>query len=207
MTTRIQPGLHREIKRFGATGIDTCMNCGNCTAVCSLAAEGESFPGRIVHLLQVGNRERLLHSLGMWLCHYCGDCSTSCPRDAEPGEITMATRRYLTAQYDWMGQGRKFYVSKKWLIAAMDIVAAIVVAMFVLLHGPVVTDHVALNTFAPVHVIEMTDWIGGGILALLLLANAGRMWRFVTADSPRPALRLLLSEARTLLLHFFTQKR
>ena len=31
---QIDPGLHREIKAYGAVGITSCMNCGFCTAVC-----------------------------------------------------------------------------------------------------------------------------------------------------------------------------
>jgi heterodisulfide reductase subunit C len=38
--------------------------------------------------------------LDPWLCYYCGDCSATCPKAAEPGETMMAARRWLTAQYD-----------------------------------------------------------------------------------------------------------
>jgi quinone-modifying oxidoreductase subunit QmoC len=207
MASRIDPGLHREIARFGATDLTACMNCGHCTATCSLATEAESFPRRIIHLLQVGHREQLAQAIEPWLCYYCGECSESCPRDANPGEIMMATRRYLTGLYDWTGLGRRFYLSPALQISAMGLIGGLVVLLFALFHGPVVTDHVALNTFAPVKVIELADWILAATLGSLLISNAWRMWSFVMADAPRPSWALLMKEGRTLLIHFFTQKR
>ncbi len=208
MAFRIDPGLHREIARFGATQVGACMSCGVCTATCSLATGSEAFPRRIIHLLQVGHREGIARSVEPWLCYYCGDCSESCPRDANPGEIMMATRRYLTALYDWTGLGRRFYASPAWQIAAMALVAAAVVALFALFHGPVVTDRVALNTFAPVEAIEAADWTMAAVLGALLLGNAWRMVRFVmSAEARFPPAAAWLGEARTLIVHFLTQKR
>lgn len=208
MPSRLDPGLHREIARFGAPDVGACMSCGNCTATCSLATDSEAFPRRIIHLLQIGHRERLASSVEPWLCYYCGDCSTSCPRDANPGEIMMATRRYLTARYDWTGLGRRFYMSPAWQVVAMVVVALAVVVAFGLFHGPVVTDHVALNTFAPVEAIERADWIMAAVLGLLLLSNAARMVRLVLGDGgPRPPASAWVAEARSLLVHFLTQRR
>ena len=73
MASRIDPGLRREIAKLGARDLGACMNCGFCTATCALSTETEIFPRRIVHLLQVGNRDRLAASgrcaptLSRWL--------------------------------------------------------------------------------------------------------------------------------------------
>lgn len=207
MATRVDPRLRREIAGFGARDIGACMNCGTCTATCTLSTESEAFPRRIVHFLQVGHRQKLAASLEPWLCYYCGKCSESCPRDAHPGEIMMAARRYLTALYDCTGLGRRFYLSPAWQIGAMALVAGIVVALLTLFHGPVVTDHVALNTFAPVEWIELADWAMAGGLGVLLLLNARRMIRFVLGADTSVPLSLALREARTLVVHFLTQQR
>ena len=55
MAYRVQPGLHRDVAKFGGGDITTCMNCGNCTAECPQTAETGGFPRRIIHLLQVGH--------------------------------------------------------------------------------------------------------------------------------------------------------
>lgn len=206
MASRIDPALHREIARFGATDLGACMSCGHCTATCSLATESEGFPRRIIHLLQVGHREGLARSVEPWLCYDCGDCSQSCPREANPGQIMMAARRYLTAHYDWTGLGRRFYTSHRSQLWAMALVGGAVAVLFALFHGPVITDRVALNTFAPVQAIEIADWIVAGVLGSLLLTNAWRMWRSTTRGFDVP-FSLLAAEARTFVVHFLTQKR
>ena len=209
MASRIDPGLRHEIARLGAKDLCACMNCGFCTATCALSTETEAFPRRIIHLLQVGNRERLAGSLEPWLCYYCGDCSESCPRDANPGEIMMAARRYLAGLYDWTGLGKKFYASPAWEIGAIGLVGLFVVALFALFHGPVVTDHVELNTFAPVKWVEIGDWILGGILATLLLSNGWRMYRWVTGSwkGVRIPASMFLRKAPAFFEHFATQKK
>jgi ferredoxin len=199
MGSRVDPGLHREIAKFGGKDVTLCMNCGNCTATCTLSTEQEAFPRRIIHLLQVGHKEKLSRSLEPWLCYYCGDCSDTCPREANPGETMMAARRYLTSLYDWTGLGKKFYTSPAWEIGAMALLGLFVVALFAFFHGPVVTDRVELNTFAPVKWVEIGDWIMGGTLAFLLFTNARRMYRFVlgSEEGLKIPASLLFREART----------
>jgi ferredoxin len=208
MGARVEPGLYREVARFGGGDVTACMNCGNCTASCPRASEAGGFPRRIIHLLQTGNRETLRASLEPWLCYYCGDCSTTCPRDANPAETMMAARRFLTAEYDWTGLGKRLYTSRAWEISAVVAVALLVVALFAVFHGPVVTDHVALNTFAPVKWMEIADWILGGCLAALLVSNGWRMYRWVTGSpgDSRGDVPFLFRQAPRFLVNFGTQK-
>lgn len=209
MATLVEPGLHREIAKYGGGDVTACMNCGTCTATCPLSAETGGFPRRIIHLLQVGHREKLRASLEPWLCYYCGECSETCPRDANPAETMMAARRYLIAQYDWTGIGARLYRSIWVELAAVVLMGVLVAALLHFLHGPVVTDRVALNTFAPVAWVERADWAMAAVLAGLLLSNAWRMYRFVMqpVNGAKIPIRILLAEAGTFLLHFFTQQR
>ena len=164
MTPVVNPDLHRKIAKFGGDNVALCMNCGNCTATCSIAPDlGSAFPRRIIHLLQVGNESKLTETVDPWLCYYCGDCSDSCPRDADPSNIMMAARRYLTARYDWTGLSGLFYKSTGALVGTVVLVGLMVLAAFALYHGPVVTSHVALNTFAPVEGVEFIDRIAAAL--------------------------------------------
>ncbi len=209
MGFRIDPELHREIVKYGGKDVAACMNCGTCTAICSLSTESAAFPRRIIHLLQVGHKEKLAESVEPWLCYYCGECSESCPRDANPGEIMMATRRYLTALYDWTGLGKKFYQSPVWEIGAIVAVGLFVVGLFALFHGPVVTDRVELNTFAPAKWVDAGDLLMAGVLSIFLLSNAFRMFHFSMGGEERPKIpfSLYLRELPTFVTHFATQKR
>ena len=209
MSIRIDPQLHREIAKYGGGDLSACMNCGNCTATCPLSTGTAAFPRRIMHYLQAGMGEGVERSLDPWLCYYCGECSETCPRDANPGESMMAARRYLTSRYDWTGLSRKLYLSTAWEVGALLAVGLFVIALFYLFHGPMVTSRVELNTFAPVRWVELGDLVMAGVLSLLLLSNAFRMFRYTTGAKtfPQTPLSLYLREIPAFFTHFATQKR
>ena len=121
------------------------MQCGNCSASCPLSSGNDTFPRKIYHYLQLGLRDKLLSSPEPWLCYYCGECNRDCPRGAEPAETMMATRRWLTTQYDWTGLARRLYLSEAWEIGALSVVALGIVMLFILFHGPIVTDRVVTS--------------------------------------------------------------
>jgi hypothetical protein len=163
------------------------------------------------------------------MCYYCGDCSETCPRQANPGEVMMGLRRYLTSRYDWTGISRLFYTSKIFEVLSILAVAALVGLGFYLFHGPMLTDRVALNVFAPNTTIEILDLILLVVLSIFLLSNAFRMSKAVMKDAGvfaadngdtqgikagRPAilifgipLQTYLRQAKEFVLQFFTQKR
>jgi len=209
MSTRIDPTLMHELKEFGAVGIEKCFNCGNCTAICPLASDDYSFPRNMIRMTQIGMKERMQSSLDPWLCYYCGDCSETCPKQAEPGETMMAMRRWLTAQYDWTGLAGKFYTSKIWEFGSIILLGILVVVIFALFSGPMVTDQVELNTFAPIHIVHMADWIMGGMLLIFIGGNVLRMYLSVMRSDNQTAipLSIYITEAWQLVVHALTQKQ
>ncbi len=206
MSARADPTLMKEIGLFGAADVSACFNCGNCTAICPLSKGDTVFPRKVIRYLQLGLTGQLEESPEPWLCYYCGECSATCPREAHPGEIMMATRRWLISRYDWTGISRLLYTSKAWEIGLSLVLGLIVVMLFALLHGPVVTERVELNTFAPVPSIETADWIVAALMTFFLLTNAGRMFRF-TMRGVKAGLSVYLSEISTFFVHMLFQKR
>ena len=206
MSLRADPALVDEVKQFGATDVQACFNCGNCTAVCPLSKDDTVFPRKIIRQLQLGLTERLRGAVEPWLCYYCGECSQTCPREANPGETMMAVRRWLISQYDWTGISKKLYLSKAWEIGLTLAVGLFVVALFVLFHGPMLTDHVSINTFAPVEWVERGDLLMAATLFLFLSTNALRMRRFIMGDVDA-GLSDYLSELRTFVVHGVTQRQ
>lgn len=209
MSYRADPNFLSELKQYGDVNIESCFNCGNCTAICPLATDAAPFPRNNIRRAQLGLREKILQSPDPWLCYYCGDCTQTCPRQAEPAEAQMAMRRWLTAQYDWTGLARLFYTSKVWEIGAVLLLSGLVVVLFALFHGPIVTEGVELNTFAPVHVIEVLDWIMLAGLSFFLLSNVYRMYGMIVRSDPKLEVPLILhfKEAWTLVYNAATQVR
>ncbi len=209
MSNRVDPSLLRELKEFGAVNVEACFNCGNCTAICPLAEDGYTFPRNMIRMVQMGLRKRLARSPDPWLCYYCGDCSQTCPREAEPGETMMALRRWLTAQYDWTGLSKVFYKSRAKTLGAVLLSMALVVVAFALFHGPIVTDHVSIDTFAPVEIVHLLDWLVGAGIGFLIMTQVLRMHNLFlrSGEGMKIPIRVYIQEAWKLPLHFATQKR
>jgi ferredoxin len=220
MSYRLNPALADELAKYGGETASKCFNCGNCTAICALSAGEEVFPRKIIRHVQMGLDERLKESPEPWLCYYCGGCSETCPREAQPGELMMAVRRWLTSKYDWTGISHRLYVSEVWELGLLGVIALFVLGLFLVpgifdLHfgfqevkGPAL-EHVRLDLFAPKGAVHYGDWLLALILASLLAVNAFRMIRFVLRGEPglKIPLRIWVEKFSELLVHFATQRR
>ena len=199
-------GFVEELSSFGAKTFQKCYQCATCSVSCSLSPDENPFPRKEMLWAKWGLTDRLTSDLDVWTCYYCGDCSSRCPRQADPGETMMALRRYLTTRYDWTGLSRRFYLSEAWEIGAIAAVGLFVVALFYFFHGPMLTDRVSVNTFAPVFWVEVGDWFMALVLSTFLLSNAYRMYRYTMSDEKIP-LSVYIREIPTFVVNFATQKR
>jgi heterodisulfide reductase subunit C len=76
-------------------GLNACMNCGVCTAICPAAEFYNYDPRKIVDTVQTKDEDKiieLLKSETIWYCGECMSCKTRCPRGNAPGLIIMALR-------------------------------------------------------------------------------------------------------------------
>ena len=131
MSSRVDPELMKNLTRFGVADATACFNCGNCTAVCSLSSGSTPFPRKMIRYLQLGLKDKLMQCPEPWLCYYCGDCSKTCPRDANPGEVMMGVRRYFTAEYEPTGISRLFYKNNVFAVL-LTLALALVLGAFLL---------------------------------------------------------------------------
>jgi hypothetical protein len=217
---RVDPGLSEELAAFGGRTLGRCFSCGNCTAVCGLSKGDTVFPRKIIRYLQVGLSDRLLESPEPWLCYYCGTCSDTCPRSAEPGELMMAARRWLVSRYDWTGLSRRLYLSEAWEFGLLAAIGLFVLALFVVpgwlgvsfgfgAIDAAAREHVRLDLFAPSAVVHSGDLALAALLVVLLGLNAIRMAAFVARGRAGQSIPwvLWLREAYQFVLHAATQKR
>jgi len=162
----------------------------------------------------MGLNDSLTVNVDPWLCYYCGDCSKSCPRDANPGELMMSLRRYLTSIYDWTGLSKRFYTTHFWEFGMILFLALFVISLFVFVLPPLdptlnAAGGVRINQFAPVDLIEIGDWIMAIIVASLLISNILHMYYMVILKdkSIKIPLWLYFKEFWLLIFHFVTQLR
>ncbi|MCY3413434.1 MAG: 4Fe-4S dicluster domain-containing protein [Candidatus Heimdallarchaeota archaeon] len=207
--------LMPELKRFGIKDTETCFNCGMCSAVCEHSEGDISMPRKTIRLVQLGLEDKLKQGLEPWLCYYCGDCSDSCPRGADPAELMMGVRRYLTAEYDHSGKAEKLYTNKwaSWksiiLWFLFPIFGLLLVHAIPWFGAEIVTDTVQLNKFAPVYVIWAGTVVLGSYKGKFLISGMWNMWR-ETMSEDATGMKIPFSayiiEFKTLVTQIATQK-
>ena len=196
----INPKFGEALKEYGAVNFNACYNCGTCTAVCSLSTPEDSFPREMVRCSVLGLEDDLKSTLKPWLCYYCGECTTNCPQTANPGELMMALRRWLTSKYDWTGLSGLLYKSLPISIAAF-LLAAIGVIVFAANQA---FDLETIMHFG--HYFEMI--VIGTVFMFILLPNIVRMWWFVIVKPKiKVSFATYVKSIWELLVHMFTQKR
>jgi ferredoxin len=197
---KINPEFLNELKKYGGNDFSACYNCGNCTAICSLSTEDNSFPRMMVRASVVGLEEKVTSSLDPWLCYYCGDCSLYCPRGANPGELMMALRRWLTAKYDWTGLSGLLYKYLPATILAFVLTALAVIGLAIKL------DFEMETIMHYGHLFEMFAILG--VFMVILTPNLIRMWYLVILKPKRNIpIAVYFKGIGELFIHMFTQKR
>lgn len=188
------PALLSEIRRYGTFDSAACYQCGSCTLSCDLVSNSASSPRKSIRYGLVGLREPLLGSLEPWVCHDCGDCSTVCPRQAEPRISMMTLRRFLSAQYDWSGITSKLLQSKTWYLGSLITVAILTFLLIVGYHlwyvampvGDFARTSLGLDHMFPIIVYYTLVVI---LLPLaLLLSRIHRVWRLTMKGGGRNSI-------------------
>lgn len=60
--------------------LDSCIQCGTCSASCPSAYAMDITPRQMWRLAQLGFEDEIFHSKAMWLCSLCYLCHVRCPR-------------------------------------------------------------------------------------------------------------------------------
>ena len=207
------PKLLTEVRKYGKFDENACLNCGGCTITCDLSSEETVVsPRRSIEYVRTGLKKSLISRLDPWLCYYCGDCATSCPRQAEPGETMMTLRRYFTANYDWTGLAKKLYTSKAWEFSAIFLLAAAVFLVWAFTPGlglPTTADGMTFNELAPAKIVHVIDLAIAILLAGLLLSFVFNMYlKTMKSDKGlKIPLKLYFTEMGNMISNFLFQWR
>jgi len=184
MSKRVDPNLLYELKQYGAVGVEKCINCGNCTAICSLSSDDDRFPRHMIRMAQLGMREEILGSKEIWLCYNCGDCSETCPQQAEPANFMAAARCYAVTDYAPLKIGKLF--------CKTPLVGGLIAALMVIFFGifmyverqTMARDTLKLFGFIPYELIHTAGLIAMILIGLLsLLTIFTMMYRIARINS------------------------
>jgi quinone-modifying oxidoreductase subunit QmoC len=124
--TVIKPDLQfvNEIIKGGGESLKKCYQCATCSVVCNVTPEGNPFPRKEMVLAQWGQKDKLIASPDVWLCHQCSDCTAYCPRGAKPGEVLNAIRKQSIKEVAMVPLFAKIATDPKliWLLFAIPAV-------------------------------------------------------------------------------------
>lgn len=92
--SEIDPNFKYELqKTHGSEKVLRCYQCGTCTSDCPIARFSESYrPRTLIHMAQLGLKDRILKSDTLWLCAACFTCSDRCPQNIEVAGVIRVFR-------------------------------------------------------------------------------------------------------------------
>lgn len=73
--------------------LNRCYQCSMCSNGCPVAYAMDYYPDEIIHLVRLGQKERVLQSTAIWLCVSCEACATRCPNEIDIVHLMVVLRR------------------------------------------------------------------------------------------------------------------
>jgi quinone-modifying oxidoreductase, subunit QmoC len=185
--SEIRPDIafKRELSRMSGVQLNQCMQCGNCSAVCSLAPAEKPFPSKEMVWSGWGLRDKLIGNVDVWLCHQCGDCSSYCPRDVKPADVLSAIRQLSYQHYALPRFLGKLVSKPAWLPMAIAIPVVVIITIlslagtFRIPEGPV--DY---SAFFPHGLLNGTFSAITLLFYLLASIGIGRFWKDMKRQTP-----------------------
>ena len=81
-----------QVSNLSHQNVRRCFYCLRCSAGCPAAYAMDFSPAQILRLVQLGQKDTLLHSSAIWLCIGCETCGTRCPNEIHAGAVIDALR-------------------------------------------------------------------------------------------------------------------
>jgi len=175
-----------ELKKYGAREFDACFNCGNCTAVCALSEKNTNFPRYMIRLGMLGLKKEILSSPEPWLCYACGECSDTCPRQADPGLYMAAIRRYTISSCEPTGITRLMFRSNP-LFIIITLLVALILGFFLFTLKPEMVVSRWIFAWLPYAVIHSMGLVIFGFAGVSAAWGFASMAIRLSKDQPKGA--------------------
>jgi quinone-modifying oxidoreductase subunit QmoC len=213
--TLIEPDLNfvRELKEAGGDTLKKCFQCATCSVVCALSPDQKPYPRKEMVYSQWGLKDKLVNNVDVWLCHYCNDCSTHCPRGARPGDTLRAVRAMSFRHFAFPGFMGKIVGEAKYLPIMLAIPVLILLLGIKIAGGHIPAGAVEYRDLFPLWLVDVIflaatflalGSIGFGIWNFLQGIHANAIQEGYAEDKPLAVgdyLKSLISVIPTILLH------
>jgi quinone-modifying oxidoreductase subunit QmoC len=213
--TLIEPDLSfvRELKEAGGDTLKKCVPCATCSVVCALSPDQKPYPRKEMIYSQWGLKDRLVNNVDVWLCHYCNDCSTHCPRGARPGDTLRAIRALSFRHFAFPSFMGKIVGEKKYLPIMLAIPVLILLLGIKIAGGHIPEGAVEYRDLFPLLLVDAIfvtvtflaiGSIGFGVWTFLQGIHANAVKEGYAEDKPLAMgdyVKSLISVIPTILLH------
>ncbi len=189
--TVIKPDLQfvNDIIKGGGESLKKCYQCATCSVVCNVTPDDNPFPRKEMVLAQWGQKDKLITSPDVWLCHQCSDCTAYCPRGAKPGEVLNAIRKQSIKHVAMVPLFARIATDPSliWLLFAIPMV--LFYAILVVLGNGNFTapraegDIMAYHKFVPVPVIDTVFILTAIFAAVSAFVGIKRLWSGMKAQA------------------------
>jgi quinone-modifying oxidoreductase subunit QmoC len=190
--TVIKPDLQfvNEIIKGGGESLKKCYQCATCSVVCNVTPEGNPFPRKEMVLAQWGQKDKLITSPDVWLCHQCSDCTAYCPRGAKPGEVLNAIRKQSIKHVAMIPFFAKIATDVKFLPILFAIPMALFYVILMVLGTTDITNIpkaeggvMAYHKMVPVPVIDTVFILTAIFAAVSAFVGIKRLWNGMKAQA------------------------
>ncbi|HYA86553.1 MAG TPA: quinone-interacting membrane-bound oxidoreductase complex subunit QmoC [Nitrospirota bacterium] len=189
--TVMKPDLQfvNEIIKGGGESLKKCYQCATCSVVCNVTPDGNPFPRKEMVLAQWGQKDKLVTSADVWLCHQCSDCTAYCPRGAKPGEVLNAIRKQSIKHVAMVPFFAKIATDVKFLPVLFAIPMVLFYAILVVLgngdfSAPRAEGNImAYHKFVPVPVIDTVFILTALFAAASAFVGIKRLWNGMKSQS------------------------
>ena len=213
--TLIEPDLHfvRELKEAGGDTLKKCFQCATCSVVCALSPDQKPYPRKEMVYSQWGLKDKLVNNVDVWLCHYCNDCSTHCPRGARPGDTLRAIRALSFRHFAFPSFMGKIVGEAKYLPIMLAIPVVILLLGIAIWGGHIPEGPVEYRDLFPLLLVDVIflaatflalGSIGFGVWNFLQGIHANAVAEGYAEDKPLAMgdyVKSLISVIPTILLH------
>ncbi len=83
---------NRKLRDISGEQVQSCYQCGKCSAGCAMAGMMDLLPHQVMRLLQLGQVREAQESRTIWICASCLACSARCPRGVSLPSVMESLR-------------------------------------------------------------------------------------------------------------------
>ncbi len=187
--TSTQPDISfiRKLKSSGGDSLSKCYQCATCSTVCNLSPDEQPFPRKEMIWAQWGRKDKLVADPDIWLCHQCNDCSDRCPREAKPGALIAAMRRFVFEHYAFPSFMGRLLASPSGLPVLL-LIPILIIGAFVIANtggdfGFFSDPHVKFGNFIPDMYLEIVFVIGNVMIFTFAAIGMTKFYNVMRSSS------------------------